>query len=142
MKKPDPLRDLQAIRQLVDRVFQDRLKGSESTDLEQLHPPVDLWETDEEIVLQAELPGLEAADVTVEAKGKTLTIRGERKAGTAPGVANVKTVHRLERESGSFNRTFTLSKSVDRFDVETSSEDGIFQVRLLKSGAKNRKKQG
>jgi HSP20 family protein len=141
LKKPDPIKELQAIRELIDRLFQDRLKaGAEPAELEPLVPPVDLWETEDEVLLEAELPGVDAGDVVVEVKGKSVSIRGERKAAPATGV--VQTVHRLERENGSFHRTFTLSKSVDRYDVETSEKDGILQVRLSKSGSKGRKKKG
>lgn len=141
LKKPDPLKELQAIRELIDRLFQDRLKGgTEPVELEPLMPAVDLWETEDEVVLEAELPGVNPNDVVVEVKGKTVSIRGERKAAPATGV--VQTVHRLERENGSFHRAFTLSKTVDRFDVETSEKDGILQVRLSKSGSKGLKKKG
>jgi HSP20 family protein len=94
------------------------------------YPPVNVWDDDENIYLEAELPGitLENLEITVT-DGNQLTLKGQRqKAG-----AGKTTWHRQERAFGSFSRTLTLPVLVDSDRVEARFELGVLQVKLPKS---------
>jgi len=95
-------------------------------------PAVNVWEQDETLHLEAELPGLELNDLEIFVTGQNqLTIKGERKL-PAPEKA---TQHRQERAYGNFVRTLTLPFPVDDSKVEARLENGILKVRLPKHEA-------
>ena len=135
--KPDPLKDLLAIQQQINKLFEDRLQqgAGESVPAAPMPsmragawlPPVDAWETEGAFIVQVELPGVSPDDVTVSVEGRLLTIRGERKK---PAESGVRSFHRMEREHGTFVRAFTLPKGVASFDVTTVWMDGVLQVTL------------
>jgi len=92
-------------------------------------PAVDVFESESEIKLVAELPGMKAQDVEISLENNLLTLRGEKKQ-----VAEEKTerVHRYERAYGTFARTFTLPGSVDADAIEARYTDGVLTVVLPK----------
>ena len=94
------------------------------------YPPVNVWDDDENIYLEAELPGitLENLEITVT-DGNQLTLKGQRKTAE-PGKT---TWHRQERGFGSFSRTLTLPVLVDSDRVEARFELGVLHVKLPKS---------
>src|ERR671924_615245 len=93
-------------------------------------PPVDIPETNDAVVLKAELPGFSKDDVHVELLNNRLTLRGERKHE-----AEVKEeqYHRRERAYGSFQRSFQLPATIDQDKVTASFKDGILELRFPKS---------
>ena len=149
--KPDPLKDLLAIQEQINKLFQERLERSAELSFSDAGavsaagggawtPPVDAWETEAVFVVRIELPGLSPEDVAVSLDGGTLTIRGERKKAAPSGV---RSFHRMEREYGAFVRAFTLPKGVATLDVETNWTDGVLDVTVAKSrpkGASKKKK--
>ncbi len=93
------------------------------------HPTVNIWEDADFVHLEAELPGLEPADVEIYITGgNQLTIKGERKQK----VEEKGSWHRLERGFGSFARVLTLPIEVDRDKVEARCENGILLLKLAK----------
>jgi HSP20 family protein len=92
-------------------------------------PPMNIWEDDETVYLEAELPGYQLADLEVFVAGtEQLTIKGERKAQEhAEGVC-----HRQERGFGSFTRSVTLPVAVDANKVQAKLDQGVLQVKLPK----------
>jgi HSP20 family protein len=129
----DPFRDLVSLKERMDRLFEDTFARSRSIE-EGLapgswSPPVDIYETDENIVLQAELPGIERKDITLEVKDDILTLKGDRKFEKE---AKQENYHRVERSYGSFQRSFTLPSNIKRDKVEAEFKDGILEVTLLK----------
>ena len=94
-------------------------------------PPVNLYETPDGFVLTAELPGLRAEDIQVSVEGKRITLRGERKI-EYPVDAET-SIHRLERSSGVFRRTFELPVAVDTDKIEAAHRDGVLLVRVPKA---------
>jgi HSP20 family protein len=72
-------------------------------------PPVDVAETQEKIVVRAEVPGMKQEDISIEFENGLLSIRGERKLVKEEGV----TFHRVERTFGNFSRSFTLPRTID-----------------------------
>lgn len=92
-------------------------------------PPVNLYETDREYVLTAELPGLRSEEIEVSLEGQRLSLRGERRIeAPAEGVS----VHRRERQAGVFHRAVALPQPVDGEKVEASYRHGVLVVRVPK----------
>jgi HSP20 family protein len=91
-------------------------------------PAVDIYETaDKEVVLKAELPGLQREDIDVTVEGATLTIRGQRRREETIGEDAYR---RVERHYGGFARSFTLPSTVDAGAVRADYRDGVLTVRL------------
>jgi HSP20 family protein len=91
-------------------------------------PPVDVAETQDRIVVRAEVPGMKQEDISIEFENGLLTIRGDRKLEKQEGV----TWHRVERIYGNFSRSFTLPRSVDPEKIAASYRDGILEVEVPK----------
>jgi HSP20 family protein len=91
-------------------------------------PPVDIFQTGEhELVLKAELPEMTREDIDVTVENFVLTIKGEKKLG-----AEVKEeqFHHIERQYGSFSRSFSLPRTVDASKVSADYKNGVLTVRL------------
>jgi HSP20 family protein len=127
-----PLRDLTSIHDEVDRLLDGFLgRGSLRSDLGTVFtPPVDIEETPEEFVIRADVPGIPQKDVKVSLLGDTLTIRGERNQERA---SQDKNHHRLERVSGTFERSFSLGAPVRADAVKAQVRDGVLEVRVPKA---------
>ncbi len=129
----DPFRDLISFKERMDRLFEDALGRSRGVD-ESLapgswSPAVDIYETGENIVMKAEIPGINRKNITLEVKENTLTLKGERKFEKEVKEENY---HRIERSYGSFQRSFTLPSNIERDKVEAKFQDGILEVTLPK----------
>lgn len=91
-------------------------------------PPVDVAETQDRILVRAEVPGIRQEDISIEFENGLLTLRGERKLEKTEGV----TWHRVERIYGNFSRSFTLPRSVDPERITASYREGILEVEVPK----------
>ena len=131
----DPFRDLATLQDRIDRLFGDsfgRLRApatSEALEGSLWSPAVDTVETDNEIVLRADLPGVEPTDVDIQVQNGTLTLRGERKFESDVKEDNFR---RIERVYGSFVRSFTLPQAVDPEHVAAEYRNGVLEVKLPK----------
>ena len=115
----DPIRDLLAIQQRLDR-FKPGPAG--------WVPPVDLHETASEYVLIAEVPGLRQEDLHIELQDSRLTVAGRRQeTGSA-----CEQYHRVERGHGSFSRTFQLPHAVEAERITADLQDGVLTVTCPK----------
>lgn len=94
------------------------------------YPPVNVYESPGEILVQVEVPGMEAKDLDLSITGETLTIKGA-KAGL-PEEENVRFIRR-ERGSGEFTRTIMLPDEVDSDKIQANLSDGVMTIRLPKS---------
>ena len=94
-------------------------------------PAVDLYETDDAVILKAELAGFSKADVSVAIKDRALLLRGSRPRERA---VNEDHYQCMEWASGSFQRCFLLPALVDQEKVTASYTDGVFKLRLPKAG--------
>jgi HSP20 family protein len=92
-------------------------------------PPVDVAESEIEIVLYAELPGMSREEIDIQLSGDTLTLRGERKFVQA---AQGEHFHRIERQYGPWRRAFQIEVPIDAARVTASYVDGLLTVRLPK----------
>jgi len=93
------------------------------------NPRVDIAETQDSIVLEADLPGMKPGDFELSVENYTLTLRGERKFEKKTEGENY---HRVERSYGSFTRTFTLPSTVNLETVNAEFNDGVLKVTLEK----------
>jgi HSP20 family protein len=95
-------------------------------------PSVDIFETENELTLKADLPEVKLADIEVRVENQTLTVKGERKFEKEE---DVRGYHRIERNYGSFVRSFTVPATVDAEKVAAEYKDGVLTVRLPKKEA-------
>jgi len=113
------------------RLFQDtinRLLSDQST-TRPWAPSVDIFETENELVLKADVPGVELKNIDIQIENGTLTLKGERKFERDE---NSKGFHRLERSYGSFVRYFTVPDTVDTENVKAEFSNGVLTVTLPK----------
>jgi HSP20 family protein len=103
--------------------------GEENWSLATWAPACDIYETDNEIVVKAELPEVKKDDVFVSIEKNLLTIRGERKFSEETKKENY---HRVERSHGEFMRSFTIPSFVDTNKVNAEFKDGVLRVTLAK----------
>jgi HSP20 family protein len=103
--------------------------GEESWSLATWAPACDIYETENEIVVKAELPEVKKEDVKVSVENNILTIHGERKISEETKRENY---HRLERSYGEFTRSFTLPSFVDTGKINAEFKDGMLRVTMPK----------
>ena len=129
--KWDPFSELTNLHRTVDRVFGGRnLRRLDSGIHGGFSPSVDVYETEKEIVVEAEVPGAIEKDIAVEVKENILTISGERKK---EGEAKYDDYHRIERTYGKFRRAFTIPDTIETDKVKAKVKNGVLTIRLPKA---------
>lgn len=112
------------------RLFQDSLSRLFSEPASRpWSPAVDIFETDNDLVLKADLPDVEPKNVAIQLENGTLTLKGERKFEQNQ---NGKGFHRIERSYGSFTRAFSLPDTVDGEKVKADYKNGVLTITLPK----------
>ena len=124
----DPFRELTNLQTHLNRVFCEA-PGSEASEAGWA-PVVDIYERGEDLVLRAEIPGVNPDEIDLRVEGKVLTLKGTR---TREKEINEESYYRMERTYGSFSRTFTLPSSVDGTRIAASAKDGVLEVVLPKA---------
>lgn len=128
--KWDPFRDLAHLQEKMNRLFENSLvHRHESAISGSWIPVVDMYESDDNIYVKAELPGIKIEEIHVEVKDNSLAIRGERKLEEYLKQENI---HRIERNYGKFRRSFLLPSDVDEEKVSATFQDGVLEVILPK----------
>ncbi len=128
----DPGRDIDSLQGDVNRLFDSffgRREAGQASSLRRWVPAMDLAETEDQLVLRADLPGMERDDIDIEVKDNVLTISGERKAEHEKKGEGF---HRIERSFGRFSRSLGLPRGVDAKSVTASFENGVLEVRMPK----------
>ncbi len=130
----EPFRDLVTIQDRMNRIFDDAFRGPRGGEDEwalggSWAPPVDIYEQDGNLVLKAELPGIDPKDVDVRVENNVLTLRGERKFETE---VKRESFHRVERAYGTFSRAFTLPNVVDTAHIKAEFKEGVLHVTMPK----------
>jgi HSP20 family protein len=100
-------------------------------------PPVDIFERQDQLVIRAEVPGLNREDMDVRIENGVLTLRGERKREAE---FNENNAFRMERTYGAFTRSFTLPTTVDASMVSAAYKDGVLEVSVPKAETAKPKK--
>jgi HSP20 family protein len=132
----DPLREFVFFQNRVNRAFSESKSGDDLLTSGVWAPAVDIYQTDRELVLKAELPDLTRDSIEVTVENGTLTIRGEKKASSD---VPEESFHRIERRYGTFSRSFSLPQTFDTDKVGAEYKNGVLTVRLpLREEAKPR----
>ncbi len=127
----DQSRSLTSLQDQVNRLFEDNFTRDASghADLATWAPPVDIYETENELVVKADLPDLQVKDIDVRVENNTLTIRGERKFEKD---VNEENYLRVERAYGPFMRTFSLPNTVNSENIRAEDRDGVLTLHMTK----------
>jgi len=129
----DPIREMDSLQsdmnRLFDRFFDTGRGNGRSGSVRRWIPAMDLVESEEHLVLRADLPGIQEEDVEIEIKDGVLTISGERKAEHEEKGEGF---HRVERAFGRFSRSLTLPDGVDADAVAASFDNGVLEVKVPK----------
>src|SRR5579871_3109544 len=123
----EPFRELQDRIDRMSRLFREsyRPEGPEEALMTtSFAPPVDIYEDEHAITLKMEVPGIDEKDIDVRIDANTLSVRGERKLEKDEEEENYR---RIERQYGSFTRSFTLPSSVDPTQVSAYYEQGVLK---------------
>ena len=120
-----------SLRDEVNRLFDDFFSGGFLTmpAKGQWAPALDVSETDSQVIVKAEVPGMDAKDIDVSLTGDTLTIKGEKKEESLKEEQNY---YRMERRYGSFQRVLSLPASVDPSKVAAEYKNGVLSVTMEK----------
>ena len=125
----DPFRELNSGRSL-SRFFDDLPRWSDApTTTSAWAPNVDIFENEGELLVKAELPGVDPKDVELNVENNVLTISGERKLEFEDKKENY---HRVERAYGSFSRSFSLPRLIDEDKIAADYKDGVLTVHVPK----------
>jgi len=130
--KWDPFRDLNILQERMNRLFDDAGRGVRSEEPSSTmiwSPAVDIYETESEIVVQAELPGMDRKDIHLHLENNVLTIRGDRQFKKETKEDNY---HRIERSYGGFSRSFSIPMTVDEDKIRADYKEGVLKIALPK----------
>ncbi|HET7841104.1 MAG TPA: Hsp20/alpha crystallin family protein [Terriglobia bacterium] len=126
----EPFRGVTTLQDQVNRLFNDvfERKGEESS-LSAWAPAVDIYETEHELVVKADLPDVDPKDLDIRVENNILTIRGERKFEKKVSEENYL---RVERSYGSFARSFTLANTVNADAIKADYQNGVLTLTVPK----------
>jgi HSP20 family protein len=132
----EPFRDLLSLQDRMNRLFDESYRTTQRGGSEDewalggsWAPAVDIYEQGTDIVLKAELPGVDPKDVDIRLENNVLSLRGQRKLESEVKRENY---HRVERSYGTFSRSFTLPTVVDQASIKAEFKDGLLRLTLPK----------
>ena len=126
----DPFREFSTLQDRMNRLFRDSYGDrEEALTTSSFAPAVDVYEDDHNLTLKIEVPGIDEKDIDVRVENNVLTVHGERKFEKEEKEENFR---RVERQYGSFTRSFTLPNTVDTDRVQANYEKGILKIQLAK----------
>jgi HSP20 family protein len=126
----EPMRETISLREAMDRLFDDAFTRSLSLGEGLRMPAIDMYQTDDEVVIKAALPGIKSDDVQISVTGDVLTLKGEYKDQEE---TKEKAYHLREQRFGSFERTLMLPTNVVADKAKADFEDGILSIILPKA---------
>ncbi len=125
----DPLRELARVQEEINRTYGDERLQFRAGESVGWTPACDIYEDGDEIVVRAELAGVEPKDVEIRFESGVLTLKGERKLEMEENRENY---HRVELSYGTFTRAFSLPASIDAEKIRAESKHGVLLVHLPK----------
>jgi HSP20 family protein len=127
----EPFREFSTLQDRLNRLFQQSVGESreEALTTSSFAPAVDVYEDDHQVTLKIEVPGIDEEDIDVRLENNTLTVHGERKLEKEEKEENYR---RVERQYGSFTRSFTLPQTVDAEGVSAQYDKGVLKIKLNK----------
>ncbi len=124
-----PFRGATTLQEQINRVFGDGGRAGEESNLTPWAPAVDIYETEHELVVKADLPDVNPQDLDIRVESNILTIRGERKFENK---VNEENYLRVERSYGSFSRSFQLANSVNSDAINADYQNGVLTLSIPK----------
>ena len=126
----EPFRGVSTLQDQLNRVFNDVFdRAGEESNLTSWAPAVDIFETEHELVMKADVPDVDAKDLDIRVENNILTIRGERKFEKK--VSEDKYL-RVERAYGSFSRSFSLANTVNAEAIKADYQNGVLTLTIPK----------
>src|ERR1700739_2650225 len=128
----DPFREFLTLQDRMNRLFRDSYGPEgreEALGATTFAPPVDVYEDEHHVTLKIEVPGIDEKDIDVRIENNSLTVHGERKFEKDEKEENYR---RVERQYGSFTRTFTLPNTVETENVSANYDKGVLKIKLAK----------
>lgn len=128
----EPFREFATLQGRMNRLFRESYGENgqdESLTTSSFAPAVDVYEDEHNVTLKVEVPGIDEKDIDIRLENNLLTIHGERKIENEEKEENYR---RVERQYGSFTRTFTVPPTVDAEHVSASYDKGVLKVSLPK----------
>ncbi len=127
----DPFREFSTLQDRMNRLFQDSFGQGrdEALSTSSFAPAVDVYEDEHKITLKVEVPGIDEKDIDIRVENNTLTVHGERKFEKEEKEENYR---RVERQYGSFTRSFTLPNTVDGDNITADYDRGVLKIQLAK----------
>jgi HSP20 family protein len=126
----DPFREFTTLQDRMNRLFRDSFGDrEEALTTSTFAPPVDVYEDEHSVTLKIEVPGIDEKDIDVRVENNILTVHGERKFEKEEKEENFR---RVERQYGSFTRSFTLPNTVDTDSIQADYDKGILKIQLAK----------
>ena len=128
----EPFREFATLQDRVNRVFRESYTAGdrdEALTTSTFAPAVDVYEDEHNVTLKIEVPGIDEKDIDVRVENNTLTVHGERKIEKEEKEENYR---RVERQYGSFTRTFNLPQTVDTEKVSATYDKGVLKITLPK----------
>ena len=120
-----------SLRREIDRLFDDTFGGNGGRQAASWSPAVDVQESQNELLLAFEIPGMTPDQVEVTTDNGVLTVRGEKREERKEG--DERQFHLVERSYGAFSRSFQLPKNLDESKIDASFENGVLTVRIPKA---------
>jgi HSP20 family protein len=129
--KWDPFRNMVTLQDRINRLFDDAFPrtpdGDEDLSMSDWHPPVDIYEVAQGVIIQVDLPGVSKKDVSVEVRENTLTITGERNIDTA---VDKDCYYRKERVFGAFHRSFAMRAAIAPDSIKATFKNGVLKIEI------------
>ena len=127
----DPFREFSTLQDRMNRLFQDSFGQGreEALTTSSFAPAVDVYEDEQKITLKIEVPGIDEKDIDIRVENNLLTVHGERKFEKEEKEENYR---RVERQYGSFTRSFNLPSTVDAENISADYDRGVLKVQLAK----------
>ena len=126
----DPVREYLAKGQEINPTISNTHAPRVQDSFDAWAPPVDIFETQEQLVIRAEVPGVRKDDMDVQVENGVLTLHGQRKRETD---VQEESAYRLERVYGAFTRSFSLPTTVDAARIAATYKDGVLEVVVPKA---------
>jgi HSP20 family protein len=128
----EPFREFSTLQDRMNRLFRESYSGEgrdESLTASSFAPAVDVYEDEHNVTLKVEVPGIDEKDIDIRVENNLLTVHGDRKIEKEEKEENYR---RVERQYGSFTRTFTLPNTVDTDNVQATYDKGVLKISLPK----------
>jgi len=117
----DPFAEMRQLQRQMNRLFERHYPGSVD------FPPVNIWTNEDDVVLTAEIPGVNVDDLDISVQGNVLTLKGSQKEEQ---LNENETYHRRERATGNFQRSWRLPFNVDKDNIDAKLEKGVLKLTL------------